>query len=622
MIKGDSVRLMTHKTVTPESQENMPRQQGLLRRGARFYSNFKVPKDLRESLKREHIREALGTSDYREACRKLAFERMRWQAAFDEERRKLEVSKPEPKRKRLLLTVTEREAYEMAARYLVKLERKFRGFWEREGLKMEDAEKREIIATVSADGEGYSGGSKDYPADDAVVSVRHFLESEGIQCPPESAAFKTLRPLFRAVEAEHAARKMDTLNGQAVEARDVLFRDVFANSPLGDARPNATVGELLARFIKTLRDAERSEATLRTYEMPCRLLREGLGEDFPLSKINQEAVESLCDLLRRLPVNSAQRYPGLTLPQAVEAADKAQDVRRLNKRTQKNYFAVVSGILGFAVEKQLMVVNPAKDRWLKRSFGKDEHKTKEQFSVEDLNRLFKAPLFVGCVDDERGYAKRGSNKPRRGRFWVPLLGLFQGLRSNEACQLHIADVKERDGIPYLAIREEAEEADKSDKRLKTTRSRRDVPIHPELLKIGFLEFVTERRKAGDSPRLFPELPSGAKGYYSHVFSKWFPRFVKSALGRESKASLHSFRHSFRDAMRVAGLSAESVAALGGWQGGEGNPSLVMNKYGRGKEFFRLLARDLAKVKYGGLNLSHLHTPTKDEAPAPKRVRDR
>lgn len=621
MIKKGSKRLMTHKTVTPEPQENMPRQQGLLRRGARFYSNFKVPKDLRESLQKEHIREALGTSDYREACRKLAFERMRWQAAFDEERRKLEASKREPKRKRLLLTVTEREAYEMAARYLVKLERKFRGFWEREGLKMDDAEKQEIIAAVSADGEGYSGGSKHYPADNAAVSVRQFLESEGIQCPPESAAFKTLRPLFRAVEAEHAARKMDTLSGQAVEARDVLFREVFANSPLGDDRPNATVGELLARYIKTLRDAERSEATMRTYEMPCRVLREGLGEDFPLSKINQDAVELLCDLLRKVPVNSAQRYPGLTLPQAVEAADKAQDARRLNKRTQKNYFAVVSGILGFAVEKQMMAMNPAKDRWLKRSFGKNERKIKEQFSIEELNRLFTAPLYTGCKDDVRGYAKRGPNTPRRGRFWVPLLGLFQGLRSNEACQLHVSDVKERDGILYLAIREESEDGIKCDKKLKTLQSRRDAPLHPELLKIGFLEFVAERKRAGDSSRLFPELPSGAKGYYSDVFSKWFPRFVKHALGREA-SSFHSLRHSFRDAMRIAGLSAEAVAALGGWQGGEGNPSLVMNQYGRGKEFFRLLARELAKVKYAGLDLSHLHAPAKGKTPSPKRIRDR
>lgn len=189
---------------------------------------------------------------------------------------------------------------------------------------------------------------------------------------------------------------------------------------------------------------------------------------------------------------------------------------------------------------------------------------------------------------------------------MPLLALFHGLRSNETCQLHVADIKEEKGIHYMAIREETEQGIKSDKRLKTSRSKRHVPIHPELLRIGFIEFVNERRKANDSPRLFPELPSGAKGYYSHPFSKWFPRFVKSALGYESEATFHSQRHSFRDATRAARLPTETVALLGGWQGGAGNPALVMNSYGRGEEFFRVLAEDMAKVEYPGLDLSHLY----------------
>jgi integrase len=273
-------------------------------------------------------------------------------------------------------------------------------------------------------------------------------------------------------------------------------------------------------------------------------------------------------------------------------------------------------MFNFAVEKRLMAESPAKDRWLKQSFGKPEHKSKDQFTIKELNRLSHAPLYTGCIDDERGYAKPGPQKPRRGRFWIPLLSLFHGLRLNEACQLHVADVKERDGIPYLAIREADEEGEKNDKHLKTSRSERDVPIHPEILSMGFLAFVKQRRKANDSPRLFPELPSGAKGYYSHVFSKWFPRFVENALGIESKATFHSLRHAFRDATRAARLPPESVALLGGWQGGEGNPGLVMNNYGRGSEFFRVLAEDMAKVTYPELNLSHLHS---EKAP---RARER
>ena len=49
----------------------MPKQQALMRRGARFFCNNRVPKDLRQAMGKEHGREALGTCGYREACRKV-----------------------------------------------------------------------------------------------------------------------------------------------------------------------------------------------------------------------------------------------------------------------------------------------------------------------------------------------------------------------------------------------------------------------------------------------------------------------------------------------------------------------------------------------------------------------
>ena len=65
---------MSPQTVTPDHLQDMPRHQGLLRRGSRWYSNFKVPPALRDAFGKEHIRETLGTSDYREAVRKIASE--------------------------------------------------------------------------------------------------------------------------------------------------------------------------------------------------------------------------------------------------------------------------------------------------------------------------------------------------------------------------------------------------------------------------------------------------------------------------------------------------------------------------------------------------------------------
>jgi hypothetical protein len=61
--------------------------------------------------------------------------------------------------------------------------------------------------------------------------------------------------------------------------------------------------------------------------------------------------------------------------------------------------------------------------------------------------IISAPLYTGCVDDERNFAKPGPNKPRCSRFWVPLIALFCDLRQNEICQLVVSDVRTRPYTP-------------------------------------------------------------------------------------------------------------------------------------------------------------------------------
>jgi integrase len=110
-----------------------------------------------------------------------------------------------------------------------------------------------------------------------------------------------------------------------------------------------------------------------------------------------------------------------------------------------------------------------------------------------------------------------------------------------------------------------------------------------------------RQRDTAHPRLFPELPQGATGYYSDPSSKWFACFVDKTLGEHCKATFHSFRHHFRDALMEADVSLPFVAALGGWK----SPlRSAESKYGRGPSL-RRLRDEIAKVKYSSLDLSHL-----------------
>jgi integrase len=123
-------------------------------------------------------------------------------------------------------------------------------------------------------------------------------------------------------------------------------------------------------------------------------------------------------------------------------------------------------------------------------------------------------------------------------------------------------------------------------------------VHPELIRLGFLEYVRERREQeGPRARMFP-LIAGKPDIAS--WSKWFGRYIRQ-LGID-RAVFHSFRHGFTDALRAAGESRDIRRALTGHSGegtdeGYGAKAMI-RRYGLPR-----LAEAVAKVSYPGLDLS-------------------
>ena len=582
----------------------MPRHSGLLCRKGTYYLNVRVPKDLRAAFgRKEIIRKSLGTSDYREAVSRVRFEAFRLEGEFAEKRREMKIAKRASTPPPVLSELSDREACDIVIRFFVGLEKISEEWSEKDVSEFGEEDREQSLDALRADEVVFSGGSRHYQADDGSEDLMNFLKQEGIEIPSGSPAFRKLCPLFRKARLESTRRTMDRVENKTVRPREPLFQEVFAHSDAPPARQIVTLGAMLKKYAQWLTDAGRSQGTHRTYEIPARILREVIGEHTALEAITKERIEQLFDLLRRAPTNAAQRYRGMTIAQSITAADKAGDDLRLGRKTLANYFNNIVAILNFAVGKGFLAENPAKDRYLRATFERDgEAKPKVLFSTDELTRLFRAPLFTGCEDDENGYAKPGTNKPRRGRFWLPLLALFHGFRCNEAGQLYTEDVCEVEGVPYFEIREERADGSKCDKCLKTKQSKRRVPIHPKILRIGFLDYVVERRRDALQPRLFPDLEIGANGYFSDPFSKWFGRFRKAALGKECKATFHSFRHHFRDAMRDAEISIEYVEAVCGWGNGRRSEE---KRYGTGPSLQRL-REQMEKVKYPSLDLSHLY----------------
>ena len=241
---------------------------------------------------------------------------------------------------------------------------------------------------------------------------------------------------------------------------------------------------------------------------------------------------------------------------------------------------------------------------------RNERDLRSPFTVEQLKAIFSAPLYTGCKDDEEGYGIPGPNIIRRGRFWVPLIALWTGMRLGEVCQLRTNDVTAYEGVPVILINDAGEPGeDEGDrKRIKTAAGKRFVPVHPELERIGLLVFAEHMKSKGET-RLFPEIAPDTLGYLSGTFSKWFNdkrRFLGKVGVASPGVSFHSFRHNYRDALREAEISLERVRALGGWRRDSGGEESI---YGRGLQAATLYA-EIKKVRYPGLDLSHLHVPVR------------
>jgi integrase len=345
----------------------------------------------------------------------------------------------------------------------------------------------------------------------------------------------------------------------------------------------------------------RVHRTSLALESVASLMFDLLGAETLIAIIDREMCRGLLETLRWLPTNSTKRFPKLSPTQAAQMAKDKRLDSVLSATSVNSYMNILRSAFNFAVNEGWNDRNPAKG--LRVSDPVDRRDKRLPFSTHQLQLIFNAPLYRGCVNDEAGYANVGPNIMRRGRFWVPLIALYSGMRLNEICQLDTADVRTIDGIDCFVISQRSDSG-ADDKKIKTSMSERIVPIHTTILECGFAEFVSNRRMDGGL-KLFPELPISTTGYSSDPSSKWFRRFVEKAEATRPKTCFHSFRHCFRDALReVRGLDHDVALALGGWASANGRETA--ESYGRG---FRVatLHDALNQIEYQELDLSHLKT---------------
>ena len=362
--------------------------------------------------------------------------------------------------------------------------------------------------------------------------------------------------------------------------------------------PVLTLSDIYDRYIKDP-TKRRSARTMLAHVSTRRVVEDVLGASTPIAEITREQCRDLLDTLRWLPVNHCKKHGKLSVREAAALAKRDDQIKTINPTNINAYMARFATMMNWAVTEEYIGRNPSRGlQWAETVHPQDR---RQPFALWQLQRIFCSPIYTGCKDDQNGYAVPGTVIATGARYWVPLIGLFSGMRLNEACQLDVADIREIDEVACFVITEDSLTGSR-DKSLKTKTSARIVPIHPRLLDIGFMSFVDGKRRCG-ALKLFDDLPPGKRGFRSVAMSRWFSRFLVSAGACAPRTCYHSFRHGFRDAARNARIERDVALTLGGWITG-GSQSEAADAYGSGYRP-HVLFEAISAIDFPGLDLSHL-----------------
>ena len=291
-----------------------------------------------------------------------------------------------------------------------------------------------------------------------------------------------------------------------------------------------------------------SASTRQAYNTSRKLAEAVIGLDVPIGSVTRAHCRDFLEVARHLPRNAAKRYPRLSPREAADRAREQGDSDLVSTANVNAHVANVSSFLNWAVNEELLARNPMRGLRLPDEVAKRDKR--HPFSVEQLGMIFDAPIYRGCVDGDRGYAKPGDQRPRNARFWVPLIGLHTGMRLNEICQLDVADVRTVEGVRCFVVSEASPPGGSSDKVLKNSASERLIPLHRNLIGCGLMHYVEQKRRT-KSLKLFDDIDPGPRGKRAVAFSKWFAQFSRACGAYQPRTCFHSFRHNFRDELRAA-----------------------------------------------------------------------
>nr|WP_321455053.1 site-specific integrase [uncultured Cohaesibacter sp.] len=285
--------------------------------------------------------------------------------------------------------------------------------------------------------------------------------------------------------------------------------------------------ELLERF--HLERSNVAPGTKKEHAIAVRMLASFIGEGRPVQSITRQDMLDYKKALIRTPANCQQRFPGLTIPQAIKANEaRNKPYPALHPNTiNKKWLSHTNTILSWAKKNLLIDDNPCDGVKVDTGNGFQEP-SRVAFSPEDIRAMFSNSFFA-------------NPSQYRSKHWALLIALYTGARSSsEIRRIKLTDIYKEQGIYVFDLIEAT----------KNAHSKRLVPIHQDLMRLGLLGYVEKLRRQ-KKERLFWDWEPEDK------INRWFLRSYKAKVGISDKRKVfHSFRHSMKTELARCGVNRD------------------------------------------------------------------
>lgn len=372
----------------------------------------------------------------------------------------------------------------------------------------------------TVDGETRKALSQRIYSGDLPAIVKDWLRGFGYDIPADSDTFRGICLEFAKGRQEAVKVRRLRNSGEWIATPPMPDAEIFTGKP---AKASRLLSELVTWFLSR---KDQSAPMYSKYKQALGLLSESLGTR-PANSLEQADIEEFCARLCRLPTHwLKEKKGGLTFEQ-IAAKEWPECITETT--FNKTYRAALAPFLAECVRVYGDAGFPRFLSVKKTPYtGTREGGEGKQRALrpEELKRLYEGPEFAAfAADTEQAH-----------RYWLPMVGLYTGARVNEVCQLNPqCDIREEGGIWFFDFTETSETDERVTKSVKNKDSVRRVPIHSQLIGLGFLRYAEAMKQAGHR-LLFPKWSPKA-GKASGTAREWFSAWLVELGLRDDTSGL-------------------------------------------------------------------------------------